>query len=187
MRPGTAATRRSSTVQIARATPTKEVVIALRCEEFGEVLSEYIEGELNQEEAKRVEVHLLRCPACSCTFRGVQQVRVALRSLGRRNPPARIEFAVPTRLQGEASSWSRYFRSRPMAVGLAVVVGIGVVLWPAPQEVGREYAVQDWGRGLDQAWYGGLPGEQVDPEGQGLLPPKAPTFPGSAQVRPVSF
>jgi hypothetical protein len=74
-----------------------------------------------------------------------------------------------------------------MVVGLAVVVGIGVVLWPAPQEVGQEYAVQDWGRGLDQAWYGPPPGEQVGLEGQGLPPPKSPTFPVSAQVRPVSF
>lgn len=154
----------------------------MRCEEFGEVLSEYIEGELDQEEAKRVEVHLLRCPACSATFRGVQQVRVALRSLGRRSPPAQMEFALPTGRQGEASSWSR-----PLAVGLAVVVGTGVVLWPAPQEVGREYAAQDWGRGLDQEWYGEPPGEQVDLKGQGLPRPKSPTLPVSAQVRPVSF
>ncbi len=49
-----------------------------------EELSVYLDGEISEEERKRVEEHLLVCSTCSATLRSYQEVSEAVRGLPRR-------------------------------------------------------------------------------------------------------
>ena len=52
----------------------------LRCTEVVELVSDYLEGELDPETSRRVEAHLALCPPCLVY---VEQVRDTARRLGR--------------------------------------------------------------------------------------------------------
>ncbi len=52
----------------------------MRCAEINDLLDLYVEGELAEEAAARVERHLLRCPDCAYLVRGLEQTRAYLRA-----------------------------------------------------------------------------------------------------------
>ncbi len=52
----------------------------MRCDDVGRLLDLFIDGELPEEMAVRVERHLLRCPDCAHAARGLEQTREYLRS-----------------------------------------------------------------------------------------------------------
>ena len=110
----------------------------MRCEEFEAELSEYIEGELSPEKTTRVEKHVLHCPACSDTLRGVYQVRLALHGLGEINPSALFKLRLSSRLQ-EKVVRKQQFRSRSLAWGLAFAAALAILLWPDQDEEVAEH------------------------------------------------
>ena len=52
----------------------------MSCREFVELVTEYFEGALPDEDARRFEAHLDHCPWCT---RYVEQMRVTIRTVGR--------------------------------------------------------------------------------------------------------
>lgn len=51
----------------------------MRCDELSGLLDLYLDGELPEETARRVDRHLLRCPACAYEVRTLEQTRTMLR------------------------------------------------------------------------------------------------------------
>ncbi len=51
----------------------------MRCDELLGLLDLYLDGELQEEMARRVDRHLLRCPACAYEARTLEQTRAMLR------------------------------------------------------------------------------------------------------------
>jgi anti-sigma factor RsiW len=51
----------------------------MRCDELSGLLDLYLDGELPEETARRVDRHLLRCPACTYEVRTLEQTRAMLR------------------------------------------------------------------------------------------------------------
>lgn len=64
---------------------------ALACIEVVELVSDYLDGELDPETRRRVEEHLALCPACQLY---VEQVRDTVRALGRLPADELPEHAV---------------------------------------------------------------------------------------------
>jgi anti-sigma factor RsiW len=123
----------------------KEGTIALRCEEFRAVLSEYIEGELDPMAVEAAETHLLVCPACSATLRGVQQVRRALHHLGQERPPAGGTGATMRPAPGSRTATGpARLGGRPRAAAIALLMGAGLVLWPAARQGESEPTGMAW-------------------------------------------
>ena len=104
----------------------------MNCEEFEAVLSDYIDGEMSDQEASTMEKHAWICSACSETLNGVLQVRKTLSGLGAMSPPARFKLGLFGSLHegiGRRCLWGR-----PLALSLAVVAALTVLLWPQEQE-----------------------------------------------------
>jgi anti-sigma factor RsiW len=51
----------------------------MRCEELRSLLDLYLDGELPEEAAQKLDRHLLRCPACTYEVRTLEQTRAMLR------------------------------------------------------------------------------------------------------------
>jgi anti-sigma factor RsiW len=51
----------------------------MRCDEMQTLLDLHIDGELPEELARKIERHLLRCPACAYEARTLEQTRALLR------------------------------------------------------------------------------------------------------------
>jgi anti-sigma factor RsiW len=77
----------------------------LRCIEVVELVSGYLDGELDAETRRRVEQHLVLCPPCRIY---VEQVRETVVALGELPPGALPEHAV-----SELEAAFREFRVRP--------------------------------------------------------------------------
>jgi anti-sigma factor RsiW len=77
----------------------------LRCIEVVELVSDYLDGELDAETRRRVEHHLGLCPACRVY---VEQVRETVQALGGLPPGALPEQAV-----SELEAAFREFARRP--------------------------------------------------------------------------
>ncbi len=93
----------------------------MRCEEFSRLLDLYLDGELAEEMAQKVERHLLRCPACAYEVRTLEQTRDWLR-----------EAVAP-------AETSPGFRERTQARLLAALAG---QLRPAAEpETGRQWSL----------------------------------------------
>lgn len=91
----------------------------MRCEELRGLLDMHLDGELPEELARKLERHLLRCPACAYEARTLEQTRAMLRE------------AVP------AEETSAAFRERTAA---RLQEALSTHLRPVPQkEAGRQW------------------------------------------------
>lgn len=96
----------------------------------GELISAYLDGELNGEERQRLFDHLSSCGACTVEIEDMQRVRSAIRSLPMMEvPPGLVpeadDEAVPiTRNRG--------FLVGAAAAAVALVIAVAAVLTPAP-------------------------------------------------------
>lgn len=104
----------------------------MRCEEFVEYLSDYLEGETSLEQAERMELHTLQCPACQATVHGVRQVRDQLGQLAQRSPSASFKLGLWPHLQ-ERQARRQERRWRILAFGLSLGLALLILFWPAPQ------------------------------------------------------
>ena len=51
----------------------------MRCEELRGLLDLYLDGELPEETARKIDRHLLRCPTCAYEARALEQTQAMLR------------------------------------------------------------------------------------------------------------
>lgn len=114
----------------------------MRCEEFEEHLSDYLEGETSLEQAERMELHTLQCPACGATVRGVRQVCNQMGRLAQESPSARFKLGLWPQVQ-ERQARKQERRWRALTFGLVLGVAMVVLLWPDPQVEAPEYASLD--------------------------------------------
>ena len=156
----------------------------MRCDDFERKLSDYIEGDLNEQRNNEMEHHILWCSACQETLSGVLQVRQALSGLSDVSPPARFKLALFGFLH-ENLATGRRFWSSPVTLGLAAAAALAILLWPEqPVETGGAAA---WGPSqqvqapLKRVW-----GERF-PEIQRIRPTRRVGSYSHAQVRAVSF
>jgi anti-sigma factor RsiW len=94
----------------------------MRCEEMRSLLDLYLDGELPEEAARKLDRHLLRCPACTYEVRTLEQTRAMLREA--------IEPARPT----------PGFRERTLA-RLLDTFEPSLQMRPHPQ-VGRQWSLE---------------------------------------------
>lgn len=104
----------------------------MRCEEFEEYLSDYLEDETSLEQAEKMELHALQCPACQATVRGVRQVCNQLGRLAQINPSASFKLGLWPRVQ-ERQVRRQEQRWRALTLGLALGVALFILLWPEAQ------------------------------------------------------
>jgi predicted anti-sigma-YlaC factor YlaD len=67
----------------------------LSCQELVEVVTDYLEGRLAEEDSARVDAHLALCPPC---VQYIEQIRVLLRLGGEerdREVPALVQHLLP--------------------------------------------------------------------------------------------
>lgn len=115
----------------------------MRCEEFEEYLSDYIEGEPSLEQAERMELHALQCPACQATVRGVRQVCHQLGQLAQRSPSANFKLGLWPQLQ-ERQARIQERRWRVLAFGLSMGLALLILFWPAPQTEVKAHEYASW-------------------------------------------
>ncbi len=126
----------------------------MRCEEFEEYLSDYIEGETSLEQAEKMELHTLQCPACQATVLGVRQVCKQLGHLAQIGPSASFRLGLWPQVQ-ERQAKRQDRRWRTFTWGLALGVAMLILLWPEPQEQleAPEYAAWDSPAYQDYPWW----------------------------------
>ena len=105
----------------------------MRCEEFEEYLSDYIEGETSLEQAEEMELHTLQCPACQAMVHGVRQVCKHLGQLAQSGPSASFRLGLWSQVQ-ERQAKRQGRRWRTFTWGLALGVALLILLWPDPQD-----------------------------------------------------
>ncbi len=90
-----------------------------------ELLSAYLDGEVTDAEAMRIETHLSECPDCAQELEGLNWARSAVRSLPLLAPPTDVFDAIPIpSAQGPARG--RFLM--PVAAAVAAIVVIGGVV-----------------------------------------------------------
>jgi predicted anti-sigma-YlaC factor YlaD len=79
------------------------------CEETRDLLSDYVEGELDQRLRRRVARHLRMCRRCRAVWETLVATMNGLRTLGALEPPPRpaVAEAVVDRIRGDEFDGSR--------------------------------------------------------------------------------
>ena len=88
----------------------------------GELISAYLDGELDGEERQRLFDHLSSCGACTVEMEDMQNVRSAVRSLPM--------MELPPGLVPEADD--EVFLVGAAAAAVALVIAVAAILTPAP-------------------------------------------------------
>lgn len=106
----------------------EEMLNVLKCEEFEERVSAYLDGELSPAEAWFLEQHMATCPSCRRMLEGVLDVRSAMQDLGASGAPAQFQLQLVGHLQEGLQRTSVWTRS--LVLGLTVVTVLAILLWP---------------------------------------------------------
>lgn len=93
-------------------------------------LSEYLDGELNEVDAKRVEKHLQQCATCWQAFESLQETVLMLQSVGRKAAPRdlRPQILAAIEQMTPARNWSALFRSVPVLQCTSVSLSLAALL-----------------------------------------------------------
>ena len=106
------------------------------------LLSAYLDGELGQEDAARVEMHLANCSKCSAVYESMQSDRnLLVRALPDVEPSANIKFRLFNRINAETEAtrpsgmpawaglgWILSLRSRSWALACASIILFAVIM-----------------------------------------------------------
>lgn len=96
------------------------------CEEFAEMLSAWIDGELEQGELSRLEKHLETCQACQDLKRRLEAVdRLAIKHSG---PPESREMKPSFNIEPAKKSESGWRRLTSLAVAALVLIAVSLVI-----------------------------------------------------------
>jgi predicted anti-sigma-YlaC factor YlaD len=79
------------------------------CAETRELLSDYVDGELQRRTRRRVVGHLLMCRRCRAVLRSLRTTIAGLNSLGRSEPPPdpTVADSIIARVRGEQDGGAR--------------------------------------------------------------------------------
>jgi RNA polymerase sigma-70 factor (ECF subfamily) len=94
--------------ELARGHERREALkgVPLRCWEARRQISEYIDGELAPDSARRVEKHLANCPTCPPLYAAIVATTAALHGGAGRDPDTVVPPALAQRLQDLAEHGS---------------------------------------------------------------------------------
>ena len=100
------------------------------CAAAQDKLSEYLDGELNEVDAKRVEKHLQQCATCWQAFESLQETVLMLQSVGRKTAPRdlRPQILAAIEQMTPARDWGALFRSVPVLQFTSVSLSLAVLL-----------------------------------------------------------
>lgn len=108
----------------------------MRCEQFEELISAYIERSIAPPLAAKMEGHAEQCPACRAHLQGVQSLWRMMAGAQRVEPPAslhaRIMREVDTRVPTAPALrwWEIAWRPRFAFAAAAVLLLVAFILWP---------------------------------------------------------
>lgn len=158
----------------------------MRCAEFEENLSAYLEGLLCLEQAERMEFHALQCSACRDTLTGVAQVCQELNCLGQTSPSASFKLGLWSSVQDRvARKQQAWWRS--LTLGLALAVALLILLWPEQYSEGSDPASWETLSYPETEWVPAM-NRHLDPLWSEKLPELShPGLHSQAQVRLTSF
>ncbi len=123
----------------------------MRCYEIRDVLTEFIEGSLPEEQAREVADHIARCKACERDVRQMEQLIAALRSLPPADAPSRLRPSISDALRAVAEEQAarvRPLRRRYLWLGgglgaaAAAAVFLGIVFGLRPALLQRDQPVR---------------------------------------------
>lgn len=95
-----------------------------------DLLSAYLDGELDLWEEARLRAHLEHCPACRVELADLHRVRGAVRSLPRLDLPSSLALERPG-----AAATSRRLRWAGALAAAAMVVAIGLAFFASPSAI----------------------------------------------------
>jgi len=99
------------------------------CERIEEMLVEYVEGSLSEEERALVSEHIKRCESCKASYRVLVELENSLLSLKNELPAYRRTMDGVCKKLGmkRAGFLSRFFHSSLFPVALATIVGFLII------------------------------------------------------------
>ncbi len=109
-----------------------------RHEHIERLLSAYLDDELTQAEAQRVEVHLEACEPCRTALRELREIQQLTAGIEFRRPPEAVLEAIERRLSVRAARWSGWAL---VMIGLAAWIAYGLIFalrhprWPTIPEL----------------------------------------------------
>ena len=106
----------------------------MQCRRIENLLSAYLDGELDRDEAWAVDNHLARCAACREEYRSLQATKQVLANLARRSSRGDLERLLATDVRTLANEVAHYPVSpRTVAAALLSIIG----LWAASRQLAR--------------------------------------------------
>lgn len=94
---------------------------------LGDLLSAYLDGELDREESATVSRHLDRCALCKSELGDLDKARAAIRSLPTLELPALLDVERVVRRPSRAVAWAA-----AVAVAVVLVAGVSTSSQPTP-------------------------------------------------------
>jgi len=106
----------------------------MNCRRIENLLSAYLDGELDEDEKRSVDVHLSRCGACQREIAALSQTKQVLAALAGRTPRSELERLLTTDVSVVANRVAHHLVSpRTIAAALLSVLGI----WAASRQLAR--------------------------------------------------
>lgn len=106
----------------------------MQCRRIENLLSAYLDGELDDDEAWAVQAHLDRCAACRAEFAALNDTKQALAALARRTPREDIDRLLQTDV-GEVARRVANYPVSPRTIGAALLSLVG--LWAASVQLAQ--------------------------------------------------
>ncbi|MGQ9541330.1 MAG: anti-sigma factor family protein [Armatimonadota bacterium] len=108
----------------------------MRCEQFEELISAYIEHSIAPPLAAKMEEHAERCPACRAQLQGVQSLWEMMAEAPRVEPPASLHARIMREVDARVPVapalrwWEIAWRPRFAFAAAAVLLLVAFILWP---------------------------------------------------------
>ncbi len=98
----------------------------MNCEEMGNLLSAYLDGELPADEMKEVSAHLKACGRCQQDMRELMRVNSFLANYADEPLPASLEAKLAA--IGHKRRWLHWVRDLSLAASVAAALFFGVII-----------------------------------------------------------
>ena len=99
----------------------------MKCEQYRELISARLDGELEPDELKALDAHQQQCSECAAFARQVKQLQELAADSPTAAMPSEVEEAILSRTNRQQSLWQRLFRGhyripRPLAWAAALAL-----------------------------------------------------------------